>query len=315
MTAGKHMRTGLAISSVVHATALLWALLTFTTTPLDSMPSDSLPVDIISPTEFSQLTAGSKTAKKQETAKPLVEKQGEKKQAEDHTAKISEKKELQASKNEQTPPKPVEKTNSKPEPKPEPPKPAETAEAKPEPKPEPKTDPIAEALKKDEAKKEEQKKQAQKAATPEKKQPPKKQPEFNPQRIAALLDKRDPTRQAATGDAINRTASLGIPAGTATTLSQSELDALRARLRQNWSVPPLAEKVVIRMIIRLTPDGRLASPPQVMTRGSGSAFEAFRDSAVRAVMVSQPFNMLRRETYESWREIDVDFDERTMFGL
>ena len=311
------MRTGLAISSVVHASALLWALLTFATSPLESMPTDSLPVDIISPTEFSQLTAGSKTATKQEAPKPLVEKEGEKKQVEDHTAKISEKKEIQATKNEQTPPKPVEKTETKPEPKPEPPKPAQPAEAKPEPKPEEKPDPIAEALKKDESKKkEEEKKQAQKAVpTPPKKPPPKKQPEFNPQRIAALLDKRDPTRQAATGDAINRTASLGIPAGTAATLSQNELDALRARLKQNWSVPPVAEKVVIRMVIRLTPDGRLASPPQVMTRGSGASFEAFRDSAVRAVMVSQPFNMLRRETYETWREIDIDFDERTMFGF
>jgi hypothetical protein len=310
------MRTGLAISGVAHASVFLWALLTFTTTPLESMPSDSLPVDIISPTEFSQLTAGSKTAKQQETPKPLVEKVGEQKQVEDHTAKISEKKELQATKNEQTPPKPVEKTESKPDPKPEPPKPAEKAEAKPEPKPEPKADPIAEALKKDEAKKkEEQKKQAKPVTPPEKKQPQKKQPEFNPQRIAALLDKRDPTRQAATGDTINRSATLGIPTGSAATLSQNELDALRARLRQNWSVPPLAEKVVIRMVIRLLPDGRLASPPQVMTRGSGAAFEAFRDSAVRAVMVSQPFTMLRKETYEVWREIDIDFDERTMFGL
>ncbi len=312
------MRTGLAISSVVHASALLWAVLTFASSPLDSMPTDSLPVDIISPTEFSQLTAGSKTATKQEAPKPLVEKQGEKKQVEDHTAKISEKKEVQATKNEQTPPKPVEKTETKPEPKPEPPKPVQAAEAKPEPKPEEKPDPIAEALKKDDSKKkEEQKKQAQQKAvpTPPKKPPPKKQPEFNPQRIAALLDKREPTRQAASGDAINRTASLGIPTGTAATLSQNELDALRARLKQNWSVPPVAEKVVIRMVIRLTPDGRLASPPQVMTRGTGAAFEAFRDSAVRAVMVSQPFNMLRRETYETWREIDIDFDERTMFGF
>lgn len=311
------MRTGLAISSVVHASALLWAVLTFASSPLDSLPTDSLPVDIISPTEFSQLTAGSKTAPKQDAPKPLAEKEGPKKQVEDHTAKISEKKEIQATKNEQTPPKPVEKTETKPEPKPEPPKPAQPAEAKPEPKPEEKPDPIAEALKKDESKKkEEQKQQAQKAVpTPPRKPPPKKQPEFNPQRIAALLDKRDPTRQAATGDAINRTASLGVPAGTAGTLSQNELDALRARLKQNWSVPPVADKIVIRMVIRLTPDGRLASPPQVMTRGSGAAFEAFRDSAVRAVMVSQPFNMLRRETYETWREIDIDFDERTMFGF
>jgi colicin import membrane protein len=309
------MRTGLAISSVAHASALLWALLTFTTSPLESMPSDSLPVDIISPTEFSQLTAGSKTAKRQETPKPLVEKEGEKKQVEDHTAKISEKKELQATKNEQTPPKPEEKAEAKSEPKPEPPKPAEKAEAKPEPKPEQKVDPIAEALKKDESKKKEEEKKKAEVPVPQKKAPPKKQPEFNPARIAALLDKRDPQRQAATGDAINRTASLGIPAGNALTLSQNELDALRARLRQNWSVPPLADKVVIRMVIRLTPDGRLSSPPQVITRGSGPAFEAYRDSAVRAVMVSQPFTMLRRETYEVWREIDLDFDERTMFGF
>ena len=89
------------------ARTLPWALLTFTSTPLESMPSDSLPVDIISPTEFSQLTAGSKTAKRQEAPKPLVEKQGEKKQVEDHTAKISEKKEIQATRNEQTPPKPA----------------------------------------------------------------------------------------------------------------------------------------------------------------------------------------------------------------
>lgn len=309
------MRTGLAISSVVHASALMWALLTFTANPFESPPTDSLPVDIISPTEFSQLTAGSKTAKKQDAPKPLAEKLGEQKQVEDHTAKITEKKELQATKNEQTPPKPVEKTEAKPEPKPEPPKPAEKAEAKPEPKPEDKVDPIAEALKKDDSKKrEEATKQAQKTP-PEKKKPPKKQPEFNPQRIAALLDKREPTRQAATGDTINRTASLGIPAGSAATLSMSELDALRARLRQNWSVPPLAEKVIIRMVIKLTPDGRLSSPPQVITRGSGPAFEAFRDSAVRAVMVSQPFTMLRKETYDVWREIDIDFDERTMFGL
>jgi hypothetical protein len=311
------MRTGLAISSVAHATLLVWAVVTFTASPLVSMPTDSLPVDIITPTEFSQLTAGSKTAKLQEKPKPLVEKEAEKKQVADHTAKVSEKKEIDATKNEQTPPKPVEKTESKPEPKPEPPKPAEKAEAKLEPKPQEKPDPIAEALKKDESKqKEEQKKQAQKAApTPPKKPQPKQQPQFNPQRIAALLDKRDPTRQAATGDVINRTASLGVPTGSAATLSQNELDALRARLRQNWSVPPVPEKIVIRMVIRLNPDGRLAAPPQVLTRGNGPAFEAFRDSAVRAVMISQPFNMLRRETYDVWREIDIDFDERTMFGL
>ncbi len=44
------------------------------------------------------------------------------------------------------------------------------------------------------------------------------QPNFGPSKISALLDKRDPQRQAAaTGETINRTASLGVPTGSAAT--------------------------------------------------------------------------------------------------
>lgn len=309
------MRTGLTISSVFHASVLLWAMLTFAANPLESRPSDSLPVDIISATEFSQLTQGSKTAKKVEP-KPLVEKEGEKKTVEDHTQKVSEKKEIDAVKNEPTPP--VQEV--KPDPKPEPPKPQPKAEAKPEPKkePEPKTDPIAEALKKDDSKKkDEEKKQTAEAQvpTPPKKPPQKPQPKFDPSKISALLDKRDPQRRAATGDTITRTASLGVPAGSAATLSQNEMDVLIARLRRNWSVPQTSEKVIITMVIRLTRDGRLASPPQVLTAGRGAIFEAQRDAAVRAVLATEPYNFFRPETYDAWREITIDFDEKTLFGF
>ncbi len=51
------------------------------------------------------MTQGSKTAKKQETPKPLVvDKQGEKKRAPDQFTKVTEKKEVEATKNEPTPP-------------------------------------------------------------------------------------------------------------------------------------------------------------------------------------------------------------------
>ena len=234
------MRTGLTISSVAHATVLLWAVLTFSANPLQSAPSDSVPVDIISTTEFTQMTQGSKTAKKQETPKPLVDKQGEKKPAPDPVQKVTEKKEVEATKPEPTPP--TEQPENKPEPKPEPPKPQPKAEAKPEPKkPEPKTDPIAEALKKDDSKKKDEPKQAEAkpVPTPPKKvEPPKPQPKFDPSKISALLDKRDPQRQAATGETINRTASLGVPTGSAATLSQSDIDALRAQIQACWNPPP-----------------------------------------------------------------------------
>src|SRR5262249_7164904 len=114
------------------------------------------------------------------------------------------------------------------------PKPRE-AEKKPEPKP----DPIAEALKKTEAKKPQPKKEEPKIAQPQTKPAP-PQPKFDPAQIEqklALIDKRAPQRMAAAGDVLSTTATLGTSSGTAPRLSMSELDALRARLAQCWTLP------------------------------------------------------------------------------
>ena len=106
--------------------------------------------------------------------------------------------------------------------------------------------------------------------------PPKPQPpKFDPAQVAALLDKRDPQRHAATGDTINRTESHVAPGANAPELSQSELDALRARLIQLWN-PPIgirnAGDMVIRVRVLLRPDGTLAGPPSVLTSGRGPMF-------------------------------------------
>src|SRR3982074_1162454 len=107
-------------------------------------------------------------------------------------------------------PKPVEKPVEK---KPDPPKPVAENKPKDEPKPiekkpdPPKVDPIAEALKSEEAKNPVAKPEA-KAAPP---QPPKPKQErvFDQSKIAALLDKRDPTRQSIHGEGLNSSASAG----------------------------------------------------------------------------------------------------------
>ncbi len=101
------------------------------------------------------------------------------------------------------PPKPVEKPVEK---KPDPPKPVAESKPKEEPKPiekkpdPPKVDPIAEALKKEEKKpppKPEAKAAPAAAAEAEAERT------FDQIKIAALLDKRDPTRQAVTGETLN----------------------------------------------------------------------------------------------------------------
>ena len=184
-------------------------------------------------------------------------------------------------------------------------------------KPEPKIDPIAEALKKDEAKKPPTPKPQQVKAAPPQPPKPKQERTFDQTKIAALLDKRDPSRQAVTGAEINSQARMGASSGTAIQLSQSELDALRARLAQLWNVPAGVERpeeLIVEINFKLRPDRTLAGPPLVLTRGSSPRFNAARDAAIRAIFQGQPFNMLRNETYEQWKDIIVVFDPKTMFG-
>jgi len=281
------MRKATAISAGLHAAVLLWATLSFSGKSFDVTPAESLPVDFISEKDFSEMTKGVKDAPKVETPKPLVEKKAEEppKPIEEAKPKVTEKKELQAAK------------EAAPPPEPQPPKP----------------DQIAEKLKhQDEPKQAKTEPQP----LPPKKPPMKPQPKFEPDKIAALLDKRDPRRNAATGAEANATPSLGTAAGAAAQLSQSEIDALRARLMALWN-PPVgmqdASQTQVTIRIRFRKDGTLAVGPHVLTSGSGAQFNAMRDSAVRAVFVGQPYTMLRPEHYEQWKEIDFTFDTRQMF--
>ena len=306
-------RTGLIISASAHAAFFAWGLFSFAANPLEAKPQDSMPVDIISTKEFSELTAGAKNAKKAETPKPLVDKIGEKKPAEEITPKVTEKQQEIRTTSSAEPPPPAptpKKEEAKPENKPSPPQ----QEAKPDKKPPPemKVDEIAEAIKKEQAKKKAA--EAKAKAEQQKQQPP--QPKFDANQIAALLDKRTPQRVASTGAEVNQTPSLGAPSAMALQMSQNELDAMRARLMQLWSPPAGVqnpEQLVVRVRIQLTKDGRLAGTPSVVSRGNGPLYETSRDSALRALYRGQPYDMLSPANYEIWKDVEITFDPREMF--
>ena len=290
------MRSDLIISAVLHAAVLIWCALSFSIAPLNATAPDSLPVDIVSDKQFSELMAGAKSAPKQETPKPVVDKVDTPKpsQTQEPVPVVNDnKQEIKAI--------PKEAPDQKNEQK--------QAETKNDPKPQPKVDPIGEALKKEEAKKAAEAKKQQKQGAL------KKQPQFNPDEIKDLLDKRSPQRHASTGETPNKDANLGIAPGTAPMLSQSEIDALRARLMQLWN-PPTAfsnpEEITVTVRIRLGRDRKLASPPMVLTSGRGNLFEVARDRAVRALFDGQPFDMLKPEHYDLWKEMDITFDPREM---
>ena len=287
------IKTASAISTGLHVLVLAWATLSFSGKPFETTPAESLPVDIVSEKEFSQLTKGIKDAPKPvEIPKPIVEKKAEEppKPVEEIKPKIDEKREVAPNKEVKQEPPPPDPIADKLKPQEKPPEKQEAAKAEPQPLP------------------------------PTKPPPPKpqpKKPEFNPDKIAALLDKRDPTRKSITGAELNSAPSLGTAAGSAAQLSQSEIDALKARLYALWSPPAGAQdagNVQITIRIRFKRDGTLAAGPQVITSGSGPVFNAMRDSAVRAVLVGQPYSMLRPDHYEMWQEIDFVFDSSKMYS-
>ena len=306
------MRKATAISAGLHVAVLLWATLSLSGKALEATPPDALPVDMISEKDFSQMTKGAKDAPKPvEKPKPLVEKKAEPKpEIEDIKPKITEKQEVQAA--SQKPPEPPKP----PEPKKPEKQEAKADEKKPEPKPEEKKpDAIAKEIKKEEDKKIKEAKAEEKKPEP-KKPPVKKPPEFNPDKIAALLDQRDPQRHAATGDTLNTTATLGRAHGTAAKLSASEIDALRRRISECWQAPVGADgsqNLQVVFHVMFNADGSVKRGPDLVEAAASSLGPIFAESARRAILQCQPYTMLHKETYDQWKDMEMVFNLRDMF--
>ena len=312
------MRKNLIISASGHAAVLVVGLITFASSTPNVNMSDFMPVEIATPDNISNATAGVKNAPKPiENPKPLADKIGEPKPAKELAPKVVDKPEIRTDAAAAAEPKAETKAPPKAEPKP-----PEKAE---KPKDKSKSDQIADELKKDEPKKppKPEKKPpefkpdqiAEQLRKDETKKPPSK---FDANQVAALLDHREPQRQLAAAETINGDAALGAPTGRAAHLSQSELDALRAKLISLWNPPPAVsthpDLYIVAIRIRLGRDHRLIGQPEVLTSGDGPLFEATRDSAVRAVIQAQPYDMLSLTTYDVWKEIDINFDPKDVFG-
>jgi colicin import membrane protein len=304
------MRKATAISAGLHVAVLLWASLSLSSRALNATPPDSLPVDILSEKQFSEMTKGAKDAPKPvEKQKPLVEKKAEPKaEVEDIKPKLTEKQEV----------KPTADKPPEPQKAPEPKKPekqeAKAEEKKPDPKPEEKKpDAIAKELKKEEDKKLKEAKAEPKAP----KKPAKKEyKDFQQLAEAALKDVREPQRHAATGDELNPNATLGRAKGLAAQLSQSEIDALRERIKQCWQ-PPLgaedAQDLKIVFHVMFNQNGTVLRGPDVVEGAPSSLGPIFAESARRAILQCQPYTMLHKEHYAQWRDMDMVFNLRDMF--
>ena len=302
----------LVASVALHVLVIGWGLVSFSSKAFESIPEESLPVDIISSDQLAKVMAGIKSGKK-ENPKPLVEKVAEAKPVEDTVGKITEKAPVVTD----TAPPPQPKPEEKPvEIKPDPPKPVVENKPKEEPKPiekkpdPPKVDPIAEALKKEE-KKPPPKPVAQAAKPPEPAKP-KTERTFDQSKIAALLDKRDPSRQAVTGETLNSNAALGMAKGAAADNSATWGSIFRSQVERCWKKPYggiESQKPEVAFAIRLKRDGSLEGMPVPEGTPATPYLRVYQESALRAIIECQPYN-LPSAYFEEWKYFAPVFTEQ-----
>ncbi|WKA29643.1 cell envelope integrity protein TolA [Bradyrhizobium roseum] len=300
-------------SVALHVVVVGWVMLSFSTKALEMMPEDSVAVDVISPNELARVMAGTKTGKK-ENPKPLAEKVAEAKPVDDAVGKVTEKPPVVT---EAAPP-PQPKVEEKPvEKKPDPPKVVEKKEEpkKEEPKPvekkpEPlKPDPIAEAIKKEEKKPPPKPVQAAKPPEPQKRIVER---HFDQNQIAALLDKRDPSRQAVTNDTLNSNAALGTSRGAAADNSATWGAMFQRQVERCWKKPYGAlesQKPQVAFAIRLKRDGMLEGTPVPEGVPATPYLRVYQESALRAILECQPYK-LPANLYEEWKYFAPVFQEK-----
>ena len=301
-------------SVALHVLVLGWVMLSFSTKALEIPPEDSVPVDVIDSSQLAKVMAGTKTGKK-ENPKPLAEKVAEAKPVDDAVGKITEKPPVVT----ETAPPPQPKVEEKPvEKKPDPPKvvekPKEEPKQEPKPvekKPEPvKPDPIAEAIKKEEKKP--PPKPVQAAKPPEPQKPRIVERHFDQSQIAALLDKRDPTRQAVANDTLNSNAALGLSKGTAADNSATWGSMFQRQVERCWKKPYggiESQKPEVAFAIRLKRDGTLEGSPVPEGTPATPYLRVYQESALRAIIECQPYK-LPANFYEEWKYFAPVFKEK-----
>jgi colicin import membrane protein len=297
----------LAASVALHVLVLGYGLVSFSTKAFEMTPEESVPVDVVSPDQLAHIMAGMKTGKK-DNPKPLVDKVAEAKPVDDAVGKVTEKAPVVT---DTSPPPAPQVEEKQVEKKPDPPKVAEKPkeEPKPEKKPDPpKVDPIAEAIKKEEKKP----KPVAQAAKPPEPAKPKTERAFDQSKIAALLDKRDPTRNAATGDTLNSNAALGLSHGKAADNSATWGSMFKQQVERCWKKPYggiESQKPEAAFAIRLKRDGTLEGMPVPEGAPGTPYLRVYQESALRAIIECQPYR-LPAAFFEEWKYFAPVFTEQ-----
>ena len=141
---------------------------------------------------------------------------------------------------------------------------------------------------------------------------------FDPNNIAALIDKSKVETAETTSKTDKITQDQQKNNINLSGLSLSEEDALKAQIFGCWSIPlglPYNENLLVRIKLQLNPDGTVSQSEILdharMNKPGQGFYKVLAESALRAVKLCQP---LRVPTtgYERWKELQLNFDAREM---
>jgi hypothetical protein len=88
---------------------------------------------------------------------------------------------------------------------------------------------------------------------------------------------------------------------------------IRACIQPKWTksepVPNVPPDMIVKVRLRLNPDGRSGAAPEVMNSRDDPKFRSLSDKAIKAAQACEPFK-LPREKYELWKDMVLNFDPR-----
>ena len=140
---------------------------------------------------------------------------------------------------------------------------------------------------------------------------------FDPNNIAALIDKskEESSEVIKKNNNITQDQDKNIEN---TGLTLSEEDALKAQIFGCWSIPlglPYNENLLVRIKLKLKPDGSVTKTEILdharMNKPGQGFYKVLAESALRAVKLCQPLRV-PSTGYERWKELQLNFDAREM---
>ena len=142
---------------------------------------------------------------------------------------------------------------------------------------------------------------------------------FDPNNIAALIDKSKEDF-GETNKKLDKITQSQDSSMDISKLTLSEEDALKAQIFGCWSIPlglPYNENLLVRIKLKLKPDGTLIKTEILdharMNMPGQGFYKVLAESALRAIQLCQPLKV-PTSGYERWKDLQLNFDAREMLG-